>query len=103
MTALWKHISLLSAAALVFVAVQANAAAGDAGAGEKLYKESCMSCHKEKPGKMAGKPVDGLVSKMQKYKDMACPAGKVAQMQKVLKPWGAKEMNDVATYLNGMK
>ena len=101
---MWKQMGLLSAAALLFVTVQANAAANvDMAAGEKLYKESCMSCHKEKPGKMMGKPVGDLVAKMKKYKDMACPAGKVATMQNALKPWTDKQMNDVASYLNGLK
>lgn len=87
----------------MFAAVQASAAAGDAANGGKLYTASCASCHKDKPGKMMGKPVDALVAKMKKYKDMACPAGKVAEMQKSLKPWGEKEMTDAATYLNGLK
>ena len=101
---MWKPISLLSAAALLFVAVQVNAAADvDVAAGETLYKASCMSCHKEKPGKMVGKPVDELVQKMKKYTAMACPTGKVATMQSALKPWSDKQMRDVATYLNGLK
>lgn len=103
MSALWKQVGCLSAVALLFMAVQVQAAAGDAAAGEKIYKESCMSCHKDKPAKMMGKPVADLVTKMQKYQKMACPVGKVATMQEALKPLSDKQLTDVGTYLNGLK
>lgn len=103
MTNLWKQLVCLSAVAFLFMAVQVQAAAGDAMAGEKLYKESCMSCHKDKPAKMMGKPVGDLVAKMQKYKTMECPTGKVATMQKSLMPMSDKQLTDIGTYLNGLK
>lgn len=103
MLTLWKQMGCLSAVALLFMAVQVQAADGDAAAGEKLYKESCMSCHKDKPGKMMGKPVGDLVAKMQKFKTVACPTGKVATMQKALQPMSDKQLTDIGTYLSGLK
>ena len=98
-----KTLGALAAAALLVVAVQVQAAEGDAAAGESLYKASCMSCHKEKPGKMVGKPVADLVAKSMKYKDMVCPTGAVEKMQKAMKPLSEKQITDIAVYLNGLK
>lgn len=103
MRALWKSIGLLSAGMLVFAAVQATAAAGDAASGATLYTASCAKCHQDKPGKMMGKPVNDLLAKFNKYKNTPSATGKVAEMQKAFLPWSEKDMNDVATYLNGLK
>lgn len=103
MATAWKRMGLFSAVALLaFVAVQANAA-GNATTGEALFKQSCVSCHRDKPAKMMGKPVDALVAKMKHYQTMPSPTGVVAAMQKALKPWSDEQITDVAVYLNGLK
>ena len=98
-----KSFGVFCAFGVLCIALQAHAAEGDVAAGEKLYKASCMSCHKEKPGKMAGKPVADLVAKTKKYKTMACPTGKVATMQQAIKGLSDQQITDIAVYLNSMK
>lgn len=103
MTATWKQYGFVVAAIFLFAAAQAHAASDNPLLGEKLYKESCMSCHTEKPMGMMGAPVALLVERMHAVKDMNAPQGKVAQMQKVLKTLSDQEITDIAVYLNGMK
>lgn len=98
-----KPLGAITAAALLFVAVQVQAAEGDAAAGESLYKASCMPCHKEKPGNMVGKPVAELVAKSMKYKNMDNPTGSVEKMQKAMKALSDQQITDIATYLSGLK
>lgn len=103
MTATWKRGGVVLAAIFLLAAAQVNAAQDNPLLGEKLYKESCMSCHTEKPVGMMGAPVALLVEKMHMVKEMDAPQGKVAQMQKVLKTLSDQEVTEIAVYLNGMK
>ena len=53
---------------------------------------------------MMGQPVDGLVAKMNKVKNLTPPPNeKVEQMQEALKPLSDQDLKDIAVYLNGLK
>lgn len=103
MTATWKQCGFVLVAIFLFAAAQVHASPDNPLVGEKLYKESCMSCHTEKPVGMMGAPVALLVEKMHAVKAMDAPQGKVVQMQKVLKTLSDQQITDIAVYLNGMK
>ena len=101
----WKQIGGFAMAAFLFVAVQSQDDQEDRAAqGQKLYDDLCAICHTEKPAKMMGQPVDGLVAKMEKVKGLTPPPNdKVAEMQEALKPLSGQDMKDIAVYLNGLK
>lgn len=103
MAVTWKQCGFAVAAIFLFAAAQVHASPDNPLLGEKLYKESCMSCHTERPVGMLGAPTALLVEKMHAVKKMDAPQGKVAQMQKVLKTLSDQEITDIAVYLNGMK
>lgn len=103
MKAIMKTLCVLGVGAFIVTAVQSQAAMNDAAAGQKMYMDSCASCHKDKPAKMIGQPVSGLTAKMQKYKIMPNATGKVAMMQKALAPMSDQQITDIAVYLNGLK
>lgn len=103
MSGLWKQLGVVTAGMFLMVAFQAHAAEGNVAAGEDVYKKTCITCHKENPSKMVGKPVDALVKNISKYKDMVSPTGGAAKMHNAVKDLSAAQMTDVATYLNSLK
>lgn len=79
------------------------AAQDEAGAGKALYQQHCAACHSANPAAMKGKPVDMLVEKMNKVKNMSNASGGAAKMQQVLQPMSADQIKSIAVYLNQMK
>lgn len=105
MRSLCTGFGIILAAVVLFATAQASAAAGDAAKGGKMYMASCTSaaCHVAKPSYMIGRPVEELVSKMQKYKDMTDAVDAAAAMKLAVMPLSTQDMTDLAAYLNGLK
>lgn len=103
MSTLWKQLGVVTAGMFLVVAFQAHAAEGNAVTGAELYKEHCMSCHKEKPAKLIGKPVAELVKSVVKYQEMTNASGGAAKMQAAIKDVTLPQITDVAAYLNSLK
>lgn len=105
MSKIWKQIGGFVIVAFLFVAAQSQAAQEDwAEEGRKLYNDLCAACHTDKPAKLMGQPVDSLMAKMQKVKNLPSPTNeKMAEMQDALKPLAGQDMENIAVYLNGLK
>lgn len=87
---------------LCLVTVHVNAA-GNAADGGTAYTQSCASCHGEKPTKMMGQPTVGLQAKLVAFRTKPNLSGKSLQMQEVVKSLPDQTLENIASYLNGLK
>lgn len=105
MSALWKQLGVVTAGMFLAVAFQAHASGTDmeTTAGGELFTKTCAACHTAKPAKLMGKPVAELVKDVNKYQAMTNPTGGAAKMHNAVKDLKAKQIEEVAIYLNMLK
>ena len=101
----WKQVCAFSLGALLFVAVQSQAAQEDqTQEGRQIYELRCASCHGLEAEKLVGKPVQYLADRMQDIKRMHDPLlEKMRRMQQALEPLSDDQIENIALYLHKLQ
>ena len=95
-----NSVKLMLAAGLLLACTAVVAYSADSG--EEMYTKLCSGCHSASPA-FKGKPVDALLTGMDRVKNMPNATGAAARMQQALQPLSPEQTKSIATYINGLK
>ena len=95
-----NSVKLLVAAGLLIAGSVVVAQSADSG--QDMYTKLCSGCHSASPA-FKGKPVDALLSGMDRVKNMSNATGAAARMQQALQPLSPEQTKSIASYINGLK
>ena len=95
-----NSVKLMLAAGLLLAGTAVVAYSADSC--EEMYTKLCSGCHSASPA-FKGKPVDALLTGIDRVKNMPNATGAAARMQQAVKPLSPEQTKSIATYINGLK